>query len=280
VTLLVPATLRDRQASGHPLAAAGPVQARRAARAEFPDWRFAPNIGGHPRSYALENQAVDKAGHVLAAMRRVTPWAGRTIVDLGCGTGYWLRSYAAEAARVIGVEPDPRLRTAAHRAAESLARTEILAGSAECIPLADQTVDVVHARFAYFFPPGADSGLTEVLRVLRPGGQFVAVDNDYRWGEFARLLAASAPRPPHETAAVVDAWWRERGAVRYVVRSELTFASRADLAEVLRIEFPAAIADGWLRQHPTATGLSYGFTLFAVARPGRRVPVPPVLAQA
>ena len=232
--------------------------------ATFPDWRFAPNIGGHPASYELENEALDRAGHVLTAMRTIAPWAGRTIVDLGCGTGYWLRRYAEEAARVLGIEPDPALRAVASEAAADLANTAVLAGSAEHIPLPDASVDVVHARFAYFFPPGTDAGLTEALRVLRPGGCLVAVDNDYRWGEFARLLSASAVRPPQQTAAAVDAWWRDRGAARHEVRSELRFASRADVAAVLSIEFPAAVAEAWLRRHPAATGLSYGYVLFSV----------------
>ena len=243
---------------------------RRDARAEFPDWRFAPNIGGHPTSYELENQAVDRAGHVLTAMRRLAPWAGKTLVDLGCGTGYWLPRYASNAAGVIGIEPDPALRSAALRRTSSLPATEVLAGSAERIPLPDGSVDVVHARFAYFFPPGAEVGLAEVLRVLRPGGQLVAVDNDYRWGEFARLLAASASRSPLETAAIVDSWWRERGARRHEVRSELRFASRADLAAVLHIELPDSVAATWLRQHPAAASLTYGYVLFAVTRAGLR----------
>jgi SAM-dependent methyltransferase len=237
---------------------------RRGAREEFPDWRFAPNIGGHPDSYELENQAVDRAGHLLAAMRAIAPWAGRVVVDLGCGTGYWLRRYAGEAAGVIAIEPDPTLRAAARDAARTLPATDVLAGSAERLPLADNSADVVHGRFAYFFPPGADAGLAEVLRVLRPGGRLVAVDNDYRWGEFARLLAAAATRPPLQTAADVDTWWRERGAARHEVRSELRFARRADLSAVLHIELPAAVARDWLRRHPTATSLSYGYVLFAV----------------
>jgi SAM-dependent methyltransferase len=232
--------------------------------AEFPDWRFAPNIGGHPDRYELENRALDQAGHVLAAMRAIAPWAGRTIVDLGCGTGYWLAGYSANAARVIGVEPDPVLRAAARRAIDALPGAEVLAGSAEHMPLGDRAADVVHARFAYFFPPGTDAGLVEALRVLRPGGHLVVVDNDYRWGEFARLLAASAVRSPRSTAAAVDAWWRDRGATRYVVRSRLDFASRAELSAVLHIEFPADVARAWLRRHPAATGLSYGYVLFAV----------------
>jgi SAM-dependent methyltransferase len=234
------------------------------AVASFPDYRFAPNIGGHADAYELENRAIDRAGHVLAAMRAIAPWAGRTLVDLGCGTGYWLPGYAAEAARVVGVEPDPSLRAAAVQAAGRVPVADVTAGSAEHIPMPTASADIVHARFAYFFPPGTESGLTEVLRVLRPGGYLVAVDNDYRWGEFARLLAASASRPPLQTAATVDSWWRRRQAIRHEVRSELRFASRRDLAAVLRIEFPAEVADAWLRRHPVATGLTYGFVLFAV----------------
>jgi ubiquinone/menaquinone biosynthesis C-methylase UbiE len=234
----------------------------------FPDYRVAPNISGHGDVYELENRAFWQAGHVLDAMRVLAPWAGSKVVDLGCGTGFWLPVYAAEASRVVGVEPDPALLSAARARAAGAAwyrQAAVLAGSAEHIPLPDGSADVVHARFAYFFPPGTDAGLAEVLRVLRPGGTFIAVDNDYRWGEFAGLLAASAANPPLQTAAATDRWWADRGATRHEVRSELRFASRADLAKVLHIEFPAEVASDWLRAHPAATGLTYGYVLFAVA---------------
>lgn len=237
-----------------------------AVQTGFSDFRFAPNIGGHADVYEIENRAFLQAGHVLAAMRTLAPWAGRTIVDLGCGTGFWLEAYAGEAGHVIGVEPDPSLHAMAARrvgAQCAASRVEVLAGSAEHIPLDDHSVDVVHARFAYFFPPGTDAGLTEVLRVLRPGGRLVVVDNDYRWGEFAGLLAGSAVNPPLETAASTDKWWADRGATRHEVRSELRFQSRPDLEAVLRIEFPAEVADAWLGGHPAATGLTYGYVLFA-----------------
>jgi SAM-dependent methyltransferase len=235
-----------------------------ATRAAFPDWRFAPNIGGHPDVYEIENQALDRAGHVLQALRRLAPWAGKTIVDLGCGTGFWLSRYAAEASRVIGIEPDPGVRTQAARAAVDVPGAEVVAGSAEHTGLADDSVDVVHARFAYFFPPGTDAGLTELLRVLRPGGHLIMVDNDYRWGEFAELLAAASRQPPRQVAATVDDWWRARGATRHEIRSELRFASRADLAAVLQIEVPPHVAAAWLARNPSATGLTYGYALFDV----------------
>jgi SAM-dependent methyltransferase len=203
-------------------------------------------------------------------MRRLAPWAGKTIVDLGCGTGYWLPCYAGQAGRVIGIEPDPALLRGAAVRTAGLAGVEVRAGSAEHLGLPGASADVVHARFAYFFAPGADAGLAEVLRVLRPGGSLVVVANDYRWGQFAGLLAACAAGPPLRTAAAIDAWWRERGATRHEVRSRLQFACRADLAAVLRIEFPARVADAWLARNPGATGLSYGYVLFRVT--GRPVP--------
>jgi SAM-dependent methyltransferase len=232
--------------------------------AGFPDWRFAPNIGGHPEVYEIENQAMDRAGHVLAAMRHLAPWAGRRLVDLGCGSGYWLPRYAPEAGQVTGIEPDPTLRAAARARTEGLAGVQVTAGSAEHTGLASRSADVIHARFAYFFPPRADAGLTEALRVLRPGGSLVVVDNDYRWGEFAQLLAAASATPPRQTAASVDAWWRERGAVRQEVQSELRFASRGDLARVLRIEVPEPVADAWLARNPSVAGLTYGYVLHSV----------------
>ena len=231
------------------------------------DWRFAPTIGNHPAIYEIENIALDRSGHVLELMRKLAPWSGRTIVDLGCGTGFWLPRYAREADRVIGVEPDPALREQAAARTAGMEGVEVAAGSAEHLGLPRCSVDVVHARFAYFFPPGTDAGLTEVLRVLRPGGSLVVVDNDYRWGEFATLLAAASSARPQDRAAVTDSWWRDRGAIRREVRSALNFDRRGDLESVLRIEFPAKVADAWLAQHPVATGITYGYVLFTVFQP-------------
>jgi SAM-dependent methyltransferase len=232
----------------------------------LPDFRPAPNQGGSPRLYEAENRALDPGGHVLTALRARAPWAGRTLLDLGCGSGYWLPGYAAEAAQVIGVEPDPRLLPLA---AARDPRARVLRGSAEAIPLPDASVDVVHARFAYFFPPGCDAGLAEAMRVLRPGGVLVSVGNDLGAGDFAGLVRAAAalgaivPAGGPET----DAWWAARGAARVTVASSWRFASRAEFEAVLRIEFPARVAGPWLAAHPRALGLSCSYALHSVTRP-------------
>jgi SAM-dependent methyltransferase len=232
--------------------------------AELPDFKPAPNQGGNVDLYEVENRALDPDGHLLAAMRARAPWAGRTLLDLGCGSGYWLGRYAGEAAEVIGVEPDPRLLPLA---AGRDSRVRVLHGSAEHIPLADRSVDVVHARFAYFFPPGCDAGLAEVMRVLRPGGTLVVIGNDLRAGEFAELLRAAEGALVPGGGEETDAWWAARGADRVTVRSFWRFTSRADFEAVLRMEFPLQVADPWLAARPGALGLSYSYTLFSVDKP-------------
>ncbi len=231
---------------------------------ELSDFRPAPNQGGDPALYEIENRALDPSGRVLDAMRALSPWAGRTLLDLGCGSGFWLPGYAEEAAEVIGVEPDPALLPLARARGR---RARVLAGSAERIPLPDASVDVVHARFAYFFPPGCDAGLAEVMRVLRPGGALVVVANDLRSGQFADLLAAAlASADPAAAADRTDAWWADHSAERTDVLSEWRFTSRHDFEAVLRLEFPRPVADAWLTSHPDTLGLSYGYCLFTVRR--------------
>ena len=233
---------------------------------DLPDFNPAPNQGADPALYEIENRALDPQGLVLDAMRALAPWAGRTLVDLGCGSGFWLPGYADEASLAIGVEPDPGLLPLAQARDQ---RAQVLSGSAEHIPLEDASVDVVHARFAYFFPPYCEAGLAEVLRVLKPGGALVVVDNNVRAGQFAELLANSPGAELQGGGAPTDEWWAQRGAERTEVMSEWRFESRADFEAVLQLEFPGGIADAWLADHPDALGLSYGYVLFTVRRTGR-----------
>lgn len=121
---------------------------------ELSDFVRAPNQADDPGLYEVENAAIDPNGVLAAALRSAPPWDGRDVLDLGCGSGYWLSSYKQRARSVLGVEPD---RSLLPLAAAREASRQVLHGSAEHIPLPDAAVDVVHARFAYFFPPDCDA---------------------------------------------------------------------------------------------------------------------------
>ena len=108
-----------------------------------------------PDLYELENRAADPDGPVLKAMRELAPWTGRTLLTSGAAVGTGCPATPPKRAGLLGVEPDPALLPLA-RARDR--RVRVVPASAEHIPLGDASVDVVHARFAYFWPPGCQAG--------------------------------------------------------------------------------------------------------------------------
>ena len=87
-----------------------------------------PNIWHHTATYETENHAVDPDGRLWSAMRGLADWTGRTVLDLGCGTGFHLPRFAEDAAGVIGVEPHPDLLALARRRTRSLPHVTLHAG--------------------------------------------------------------------------------------------------------------------------------------------------------
>lgn len=196
-----------------------------------------PNIWDHPDIYELENRAVDPDGVIERALRRITPLDGTTLLDVGCGDGFHLPRLAASGARVIGLEPHlPLLARARHRG-------PVLGASAEAMPLADGVVDVVHARWAYFFGAGSERGLAEVVRVLRPGGTAYVIDHDVTRTRFGSWFRAAYPA---YDPLGVERFWRRQGFARERLTVRWAFERRSDLEEVVRIEFPPRAADAIL----------------------------------
>ena len=182
-------------------------------------------------------------------MQAIADWSGKTMLDLGAGTGFHIPRFQ-RAEHVFAVEPhdDSRLLAMRRIADLALPNVSILKGSAEFIPLRDQSVDICHSRFAYFFAPDCLPGLRELERVMRPGGTAFIIDNDLVEGIFARWLQQS-PYYKSATASEVARFWREQGFTERSIPSEWRFEKRADLENVVRLEFGDELAAKLLAQH-------------------------------
>lgn len=230
------------------------------------DWVLAPNIHRHPELYNLENEALARDNRLDDALRACAPWADKVMLDVGCGAGFWLPRYAREAAHVIGVEPDPTLCVMLERDAEQWERVEVLQGSAEHLPLPDAHVDIAHARFAYFFGAGAEAGLKEVKRVLRPGGVFVAIDNSWEGGDFATLLEWSTQGNGTFDPDDARRWWEAQGARRLDIEGAWECESPEQLESILRIEFSPDVVQRFIESRPPGASISYHFALYVMTR--------------
>ena len=168
------------------------------------------------------------------------------MLDIGCGTGFHLPRFAETASRVIGVEPHPPLAALARRRTRRLANVSVVHGQAEDLPVPDASVDVVHARWAYFFGPGSEPGLAELDRVVRRGGTAVVIDNDPTSSTFGGWFRDGFPDVDPQA---VQAFWTSRGWRRTPVTSAWRFEHREDLEAVVRIELPPAAAERALAEH-------------------------------
>jgi SAM-dependent methyltransferase len=108
------------------------------------------------------------------------PPAARDVLDLGAGTGKLTTRLVERGLDVVAVDPIPEML---ELLTNSLPATPALLGTAEDIPLPDDSVDaVLVAQAWHWFDP--ERAIKEVARVLRPGGRLGLVWNtrDERMG--------------------------------------------------------------------------------------------------
>ncbi|MFC7139938.1 class I SAM-dependent methyltransferase [Halosimplex aquaticum] len=116
---------------------------------------------------------------LLAAHRRyLVDGLSGSVLDLGAGTGAMF-PYFAELADAgvdvlpVAIEPDPHMRAqAVDRANEIGLDVQIEEASAEELPFADDSFDAVVASLVFCTIPDVDAALSEVVRVLKSGGEF------------------------------------------------------------------------------------------------------------
>jgi ubiquinone/menaquinone biosynthesis C-methylase UbiE len=148
----------------------------------------------------------DEAVARVAGLLGIGP--GVPVLDLAAGTGKLTRQLVALGADVVAVEPGDEMRGVLERV---VPQARALAGTAEAIPLADDSVHAVTAGQAFhWFDP--EPAFAEIRRVVRPGGGFALLwnswnENDPLLGPIDRLLAEMRPESVH------GASWRDASPV-------------------------------------------------------------------
>jgi len=123
---------------------------------------------------------------------------GKTVIDLGAGTGKFTRLLTQTGAGVIAVEP---VAAMLERLQRGLPSVKAVPGTAQHIPLPDTSTDAVVCAQAFHWFASAAS-LAEIRRVLKPGGVLGLIwnirDESIPWvAELTRIMApyeGNAPR--------------------------------------------------------------------------------------
>ncbi|WP_281544379.1 malonyl-ACP O-methyltransferase BioC [Grimontia sp. SpTr1] len=110
-----------------------------------------------------------RVGHLLMDMN--TDWQGKTVLDLGCGTGYFTKQILEQGANMIALDlSDKMLEQARSRCGDCV---DYVSADAEALPLADNSVDIAFSSLALQWCHDLSVPLNELKRVVKPGGKIL-----------------------------------------------------------------------------------------------------------
>jgi ubiquinone/menaquinone biosynthesis C-methylase UbiE len=131
-------------------------------------------------AYRFMMHALERRVLRLLMSRSLLPLRGTEVLEVGCGTGYWLRElvkWGADPERVTGVDLMPeRLRAARQRCPASV---RVIGAGADALPLPAGRFDLVIQAMLFssiLDPDRRRRAAAELLRVVRPGGYILWYD--------------------------------------------------------------------------------------------------------
>jgi ubiquinone/menaquinone biosynthesis C-methylase UbiE len=141
-------------------------------RTEFNQWARA----GKGESMERGHRPV---GEQALALMQVPPAA--RVLDIGCGSGWATRLLAEYAAngRVVGIDISDEMVSLARESSSACPNVEFKVASAEHLPFHDDEFTHAFSMESLYYYRDLPQALKEILRVMKPGGLFVAVVDLY-----------------------------------------------------------------------------------------------------
>lgn len=124
----------------------------------------------------------DIADHTVGLALSTCP-PPRRVLDIGCGTGYLLRSLASRCPQAValhGIDPAAPMLAVAQASAHD-DRLHFSSAAAEHLPFVDGAFDMVVSTTSFDHWSDQQAGLADCARVLEPGGHLVLVDQFSLW---------------------------------------------------------------------------------------------------
>jgi SAM-dependent methyltransferase len=168
----------------------------------------------------------------LPAVAAVVEARPRRVLEVGCGWGELAELLARETgAGVVATDLSPRMVELARERGVHAQVADV-----QALPFADGSFDVAVAAWMLYHVPDLDRAVSELARVLRPGGRLVALTNSAFHLQELRDLVGSGPSPSTFTSENgVEILSRSFARVRREdVDGMFSFATRVEVEEYVR----------------------------------------------
>lgn len=130
--------------------------------------RWGPRWGSRPADWAASEE--QQLPTYEEAIRRVGIGAGMRVLEVGCGSGVFLRAAADRGAAVAGLDASAALIDLARA---RVPEADLQVGDLQVLPYENDAFDVVAGFNAFFFADDMVAALREAGRVAKPGSPVV-----------------------------------------------------------------------------------------------------------
>ncbi|MFC6988721.1 class I SAM-dependent methyltransferase [Haloplanus sp. GCM10025708] len=126
------------------------------------------------RAHVLEDEARYRYCSCEELYALVAPHEEMVLADLGSGTGFFTDDFAPHVATTYAVDVQEAMH--AHYREKGVPESvELVEADVSALPFADDELDAAFSTMTYH-EFASDESLTELARVVRPGGRLVTVD--------------------------------------------------------------------------------------------------------
>ena len=159
-----------------------------------------------------------------------------TVLEIGIGTAPNFKYYGRNVDKIVGVDPNPAVEAYAESQAARLLgqdkdKFQLIQGKAEDLPFDDNSIDAVVGTHIMCTVKDLDKALSEILRVLKPGGFYIFVDH----------VAAKPGGPLFAVQKTLEPGWKCVASGCHLTRDVLSNIRRAGFSAVNAEEFEMSV---------------------------------------
>lgn len=168
-------------------------------------------------------------------LKLFTPKAGQTLLDVGCGTGYFSQRFQQLGLQVTGLDPDLAM---IEFAKTKDSQVKYIEGDAQALPFADNSFDYCSAITSLCFITDPEKAIVEMLRVSRHG-VILGLLNRHSMLHVKKKHSSGYQGARWDTVSEIKQWcYKIKPEVQTIIKSAVLIPSAGILARALESLLP------------------------------------------